>query len=39
VLDWNTPAISFYEKHGAVRDNEERHFKFTDDAFKKLASG
>jgi ribosomal protein S18 acetylase RimI-like enzyme len=39
VLDWNTLAISFYEKHGAVRDNEERHFKFTDDAFKKLASG
>jgi ribosomal protein S18 acetylase RimI-like enzyme len=39
VLDWNTTAISFYEKHGAVRDNEERHFKFTDEAFKKLASG
>lgn len=39
VLDWNTPAIRFYEKHGAVRDNEERHFKFTDEAFKQLASG
>lgn len=39
VLDWNTPAIRFYEKHGAVRDTEERHFKFTDEAFKRLASG
>jgi ribosomal protein S18 acetylase RimI-like enzyme len=39
VLDWNAAAISFYEKHGAVRDNEERHFKFTDEAFKRLASG
>lgn len=38
VLDWNTPAIKFYEKHGAIRDNEERHFKFVDDAFDRLAS-
>jgi ribosomal protein S18 acetylase RimI-like enzyme len=38
VLDWNTHAISFYEKHGAVRDDEERHFKFTDEAFQRLAS-
>lgn len=38
VLDWNTPAIGFYEKHGAVRDHEERHFKFTDEAFLRLAS-
>ena len=37
VLDWNTPAIRFYEKLGAVRDDEERHFKFTDEAFKALA--
>ena len=38
VLDWNTPALKFYEKLGAVRDDEERHFKFTDDAFRSLTS-
>jgi len=38
VLDWNTPALKFYEKLGAVRDEDERHFKFTDDAFRALAS-
>lgn len=37
VLQWNTPAIGFYESLGAVRDDEERHFKFTDEAFRKLA--
>jgi ribosomal protein S18 acetylase RimI-like enzyme len=37
VLDWNTPAIKFYEKHGAVRDDDERHYKFTDKAFATLA--
>ena len=37
VLDWNTPAIRFYEKHGAVRDEDERHYKFTDKAFETLA--
>ncbi|HTK38019.1 MAG TPA: GNAT family N-acetyltransferase [Pyrinomonadaceae bacterium] len=37
VLDWNTPAIKFYEKHGAVRDDDERHYKFTDEAFQTLA--
>ena len=37
VLEWNTPAIGFYEKLGAIRDNEERHFKFTDAAFQNLA--
>lgn len=37
VLEWNTPAIGFYERLGAVRDEEERHFKFTDEAFQKLA--
>lgn len=37
VLKWNTPAIEFYERFGAVRDDEERHFKFTDEAFQKLA--
>jgi GNAT superfamily N-acetyltransferase len=38
VLDWNKPAARFYEKLGAVRDPEERHYKFTDQAFKELAS-
>ena len=37
VLKWNTPAIEFYEHLGAHRDDEERHFKFTDEAFQKLA--
>lgn len=36
VLEWNTPAIGFYEKLGAIRDDEERHFKFTDAAFQNL---
>ena len=38
VLDWNAPAISFYKKHGAKIDESERHFKFTDEAFERLAS-
>ncbi|MGI9055547.1 MAG: GNAT family N-acetyltransferase [Pyrinomonadaceae bacterium] len=38
VLDWNTSAINFYKKHGAVIDESERHFKFTDEAFEKLAA-
>jgi len=36
VLDWNRSAIDFYEKLGAVRDDIERHFKFTDKAFADL---
>ena len=38
VLDWNTTAIDFYKKHGAVMDESERHFKFTDAAFENLAN-
>ncbi len=38
VLDWNSQAVDFYLKIGALRDGEERHFKFTDDAFRRLAS-
>jgi ribosomal protein S18 acetylase RimI-like enzyme len=38
VLEWNTPAISFYEKLGAVCNEDERHFKFSDEAFLNLAS-
>lgn len=37
VLESNTPAVNFYKKLGAVVDETERHFKFTDEAFQKLA--
>jgi GNAT superfamily N-acetyltransferase len=37
VLDWNTPAIEFYKKLGAVRDEETSDFKFVDEAFHSLA--
>lgn len=37
VLKWNEPAIGFYKKYGAIMDEDERHFKFTDEAFEKLA--
>jgi ribosomal protein S18 acetylase RimI-like enzyme len=37
VLDWNTLAISFYEKLGAVSNQDESHFKFSDEAFEALA--
>ena len=37
VLEWNAPAIGFYEKLGARRHDTERHFKFTDEAFVRLA--
>jgi len=39
VLEWNTPAVKFYEKLGAERDDSERHFKFIDSAFNSLVSG
>ena len=38
VLEWNQPAIGFYFKLGALRDDEERHFKFVDEAFQRLAT-
>ncbi len=37
VLEWNAPAVKFYEKLGAQRNDEERHFKFSDKAFQNLA--
>ncbi|HEX8737452.1 MAG TPA: GNAT family N-acetyltransferase [Pyrinomonadaceae bacterium] len=37
VLEWNAPAIKFYEKLGATRDEEERHFRFVGESFAKLA--
>ncbi len=36
VLDWNEAAMKFYRKLGAVSDESDIHFKFTDDAFRKL---
>lgn len=36
VLDWNEAAMTFYRKLGAVSDESDIHFKFTDDAFRKL---
>ena len=38
VLDWNEPAVRFYLKHGAEKNDDERHFKFSGDAFERLAS-
>ena len=38
VLEWNTPAVKFYEKLGAIRDESERHFKFIDNSFHSLIS-
>jgi ribosomal protein S18 acetylase RimI-like enzyme len=38
VLEWNHAAIAFYEKLGAVRNDDERHFKFSDAAFRDLSS-
>lgn len=38
VLDRNVTAINFYEKLGAENNAEETHFKFSDDAFRALAS-
>lgn len=37
VLEWNTPAVKFYEKLGATRDEEERHFRFVGESFAELA--
>lgn len=39
VLEWNAPAVGFYEKLGARRDEEERHFRFVGESFARLASG
>ncbi len=37
VLKHNQQAINFYEKLGAIKDESETHFKFTDHAFQNLA--
>jgi GNAT superfamily N-acetyltransferase len=38
VLDWNEPALTFYRKHGAASNPDETHFKFSGDAFRRLAA-
>lgn len=38
VAENNTAAIEFYKKHGAEINAGERHFKFSDAAFRRLAS-
>lgn len=38
VLEWNESAIAFYKKLGAMRNDDERHFKFTDSAFESLSA-
>ena len=37
VLDWNEPAVNFYLKHGAEKNDDESHFKFGGEAFRALA--
>lgn len=37
VLEWNEPAVKFYEKLGAETNPDERHFKFGGEAFEKLS--
>jgi ribosomal protein S18 acetylase RimI-like enzyme len=36
VLEWNFAAIEFYKSLGAVLDDQDKHFKFVDDAFERL---
>jgi GNAT superfamily N-acetyltransferase len=38
ALDWNRPAIEFYEQLGAAQMNEWRLFRLTEPAMQKLAS-
>jgi GNAT superfamily N-acetyltransferase len=37
VLDWNEPAVRFYLKHGAEKNDDESHFRFAGEAFGRLA--
>jgi GNAT superfamily N-acetyltransferase len=38
VLDWNTPAIGFYERLGAVAMSEWTVYRLHDDALERLAA-
>ena len=37
VLDWNTPAMDFYDTIGARADSEWRIYRWNADAFERLA--
>ncbi|MEW9549586.1 N-acetyltransferase family protein [Nonomuraea sp. NPDC050783] len=37
VLDWNEPSIGFYEKLGAVRQDEWLTYRLTDEPLRRLA--
>ena len=39
VLDWNTPAIAFYENQGAVLMDEWTTFRLSDAALGRFGSG
>ena len=39
VLDWNAPAIRFYESLGAVAMNEWTTFRLTGESLARLAAG
>jgi GNAT superfamily N-acetyltransferase len=39
VLDWNRPAISFYEKLGATFLNERKVVTFDSEALRRVAEG
>jgi GNAT superfamily N-acetyltransferase len=38
VLDWNEPSIGFYDKLGAVRQDEWLKYRLTDEPLQRLAS-
>lgn len=38
VLDWNEPSIAFYEKLGAVRQDEWLKYRLTDEPLRRLGS-
>jgi len=39
VLDWNRPAIEFYEKLGATFLNERKAVAFDGEALRRVAGG
>ncbi len=39
VLDWNTPAVTFYERHGAFRTGGWMPYRIEGEALRRLAAG
>lgn len=39
VLDWNSPAIQFYDRLGATRESGRLYFDLNGDALQRLAMG